>query len=232
MRAGDDGEPGPRSGLDLSQRDQALLPERPDRHPFPGLLQPAAALQDLHDAPADPPSPGFPPAHDACPGGHRGAARRPGGGACARPPDHRADPPSRRGDHPPPATGRLGVPVSRRRLHRRPLSHRTLSGVRRPPRPPGRRLSLRRARFRPAAVARRGLPGGPRARHGRRAVRRGGPRRGHLHEHVLAERLEVSGSRLPAFLLGHGHDPGQPSWRPRPAMPSRRGSSSGSWMRP
>ncbi len=40
-------------GLGLSQRDEALLPERPRQRPFSRLAQQAAALQNLHDARPD-----------------------------------------------------------------------------------------------------------------------------------------------------------------------------------
>ena len=102
--------------------------------------------------------------------------------------------------------------LPRRRLHRRALPHRSLRRVRGP-----RRISTPASTtFGPHDFALRRLRAGDHratlvaAAAGEPSVARR-PGRARLHEHVLAQRLEVSGARVSPLLLGRRHDPRQPA---------------------
>ena len=96
------------------------------------LGQPAAAVQDLHDAGGDSAAADFGAPTAAGAGGHRGDAAAGAAPAAARPARAGAPAPLQRRHHPQEGVpGRAGDALPRRGVHRRALPHRPLPGVRR-----------------------------------------------------------------------------------------------------
>ena len=177
--------------------------------PLPRLCEHAAPLQDLFRR-------GAPAALDRSAGlGGSGAGRAGGIGSTRRrrpgPCPEWAGASAVGGRHHQTAalSGRRDA-VSRCALHRRALPHRGLRGLRRPRRPAGRRLSVPAEGFLGVPAAGGRLPAGPRRRE--RGARRRGRSAGGAgpDEHVVAQRLEVSGARLSPRLVGFGLHGGQP----------------------
>ena len=118
--------------------------------------------------------------------------------------------------------------VPRRRLHRRAVPRRALRRLRGTCRTSKRRLPLRRPRPRPAAARRGDFRQVLVDATGAEPAHRAAPVDARVHQHLLAQRLEVPGARLPPLLLGRRHDAGQSASPSPPPAPSRPDWSSAS----